>query len=93
MKDVPWPTVIGALTATIAALFGLVTFTIRAILRGDLVPRKVLHDANARADKWELAWEKSEARLDQFDGRLDAITEAAALNTQLLSALVERARS
>jgi hypothetical protein len=89
MKD---PTLTWALWVTVVALFGLLGAGLRAILRGDLVPRKVLADAQARADKWELAWEKSEARLDQFDGRLDAIGENANLHTSLLQALVERSR-
>lgn len=85
-----WPTLIATGVAVI--LVGIVGATIRAILTGQLVPRSVLDDANARADKWEAAWEKSQEIVGAFDGRLTALAEATELNTQLLSSLVERAR-
>lgn len=89
LASIPWPTLIaGGVALTLVAIVGA---GLRAILRGDLVPRSVLADAAARADKWEQAWDKSESRLDEFDGRLTALSEAAELNTQLLSSLVERA--
>jgi hypothetical protein len=90
MKD---PTLTWALWAAVVALFGLLAATVRAVIRGDLVPRKVLEDANARADKWEATYDKNATRLDQFDGRFEALTEAAELNTTLLQSLVERART
>jgi hypothetical protein len=88
LLGVPWPTIIaGGIALLLVAIIGA---GMRAILRGDLVPRSVLADANARADKWEQAWDKSEARLDQFDGRLTALSEGTELNTQLLSSLMNR---
>lgn len=76
-----------------ALLFGVLGAGLRAILKGDLVPRSVLADANRRADTWEAAWEKSQARLGEFDERIDAVVQASELNTQLLSELVRRAGS
>lgn len=87
MRD---PTLTWALWAAVVALFGLLGAFVRAILRGDLVPRKVLDDAQHRADKWEATWERSETRLDEFEGRFQALTEAAELDTSLLQQLVER---
>lgn len=86
----PWPTLIAGGVALL--LVGVVGLTIRAIVRGDLVPRRVLEDEKERADKWEQAWRTSEARMDALDGRLQAIAEASATSTQLLESLTHRAR-
>lgn len=86
----PWPTLLAGTVAL--ALVSIVAAFIRAILKGDLVPRSVLDDARATADKWESAWDRSEDRLDQFEGRLNAIGENADLNTSLLQTLVERSQ-
>lgn len=56
------------------------------------MPRSVLADEKERADKWETAWRQSQERLDAFEGRFNALAEAAELHTQLLSSLIERAR-
>lgn len=87
--QVPWQTLLaGGLVAGLLTGAGLV---FRAILTGALVPRTVLTDEKERADKWEHAWRESEARADAVDGRLQAIAEGTALNTQLLSQLRDRA--
>lgn len=90
ISTAPWPTIIASGVALL--LVTVLGAGLRAILKGDLVPRAVLEDAKGRADKWEQAWEKSEARLDLFEQRLDAITAGTELNSQLLSELVSRAR-
>lgn len=90
LAQVPWQTILAGGIAVL--LVGVVGLTIRAIVRGDLVPRRVLLDEKERADKWEQAWRTSEARMDALDGRLQAIAEASATSAQLLESLTHRAR-
>jgi hypothetical protein len=90
LAQIPWPTLLsGGLVLLLLSVTGLF---IRALLKGDLVPRSVLEDEKQRGDKWEAAWRESETRADMFDGRMTAIAEGTELNTSLLSQLVERAR-
>lgn len=90
LAGVPWQTLLaGGLVLGLLAVVGLV---VRSIVRGELVPRSVLEAERAHADKWESAWRESEKRMDALDGRLDAISEGAAITNQLLSDLTTRAR-
>jgi hypothetical protein len=70
---VPWPQLVAG--SIITALVGVVAFGVRALIRGDLVPRKVLQDTEERADKWEAAWDASQQTIKDFGGRIDAVTE------------------
>lgn len=70
---VPWPQL--AAGSVITALVGVVAFGLRALIRGDLVPRKVLEDVEERADKWEAAWAQSQETIKDLGGRIDAVTE------------------
>jgi hypothetical protein len=70
---VPWPQLVAG--SIITALVGIVAFGIRALIRGDLVPRKVLQDSEDRADKWEAAWDSSQETIKDFGVRLDSVTE------------------
>lgn len=81
----PWPTLIaGGVALLLVAVVGL---TIRSIIRGDLVPRQYLKDVQTERDKWEAAWRVSQDTMAEFDGRLDANTEALRLMQQLVDAL------
>lgn len=71
--SVPWPQLVAG--SIITALVGVVAFGVRALIKGDLVPRKVLQDAEERADKWESAWDSSQETIKDFGGRIDAVTE------------------
>jgi hypothetical protein len=88
LAQVPWQTLVAS--GVVAALIGIVGLMLRAIVRGDLVPRKHLEDAQAERDKWEGAWRLQQAALSEFDGRLDANTEALRLVEQLVSALATK---
>ncbi|WP_141576109.1 hypothetical protein [Actinomadura sp. WMMA1423] len=90
LAQIPWQTLVAG--GVVLLLLGAVGLVVRAIVRGDLVPRSVLEREERRADKWEASCHKSEERIDAFEGRLDSLTEAAELHTQLLSSLIERAR-
>jgi hypothetical protein len=71
--SVPWPQLVAG--SVISVLFTTVAFGVRALIRGDLVPRKVLQDSEDRADKWEAAWDASQETIRDFGGRIDAVTE------------------
>ncbi|NEA22596.1 hypothetical protein [Actinomadura bangladeshensis] len=90
LAQIPWSTLVAS--GIVLLLLGAVSLVVRAIVKGDLVPRSVLEREERRADKWEAACNKSEERLDAFEGRLNSLAEAAELHTQLLSSLIERAR-
>lgn len=87
MKD---PTLVWALWISLGALASLVGFGIRAILTGQLVPRSAVEDIRADRDKWEKAWQLSQETMSEFDGRLDANTEAIRLAAQLVEALATK---
>lgn len=87
MKD---PTLVWALWISLGALASLVGFGIRAILTGQLVPRNAVDDIRADRDKWEAAWKLSQETMSEFDGRLDANTEAIRLAAQLVEALATK---
>jgi hypothetical protein len=84
----PWPTLIAGGVALL--LVGVVGLTIRSIIRGDLVPRQYLQDVQKERDKWEAAWRVSQETMSEFDGRLDANTEALRLVEQLVNALATK---
>lgn len=84
----PWPTLIAGGLAVL--LVGVVGLTIRSIIRGDLVPRQYLKDIQTERDKWEAAWRVSQGTIAEFDGRLDANTEALRLVEQLVNALATK---
>jgi hypothetical protein len=50
LSATPWPTLIAGGVALL--LVGVVGFTIRSIIRGDLVPRQYLKDVQAERDRW-----------------------------------------
>lgn len=84
----PWPTLIaGGVALLLVAVVGL---TIRSIIKGDLVPRQYLKDLQIERDKWETAWRLSQETMAEFDGRLDANTEALRLMHQLVDALATK---
>lgn len=87
MKD---PTLVWALWASVVALAGLVGGFVRAILTGRLVPRSALDDSRTDRDKWEAAWLLSQATMGEFEGRLEANTEALRLVERLVEALATR---
>lgn len=87
MKD---PTLLYVLWAAVLAMTALVGAGVRAILTGRLVPRSAVEDVRADRDKWELAWQNSQATITAFEGRLDANTEALKLMERLMDALVAR---
>ena len=68
VAQIPWSTLVAG--GIVLLLLGAVSLVVRAIVKGDLVPRTVLQDEKERADKWEAAWRESEARMDALDGRL-----------------------
>lgn len=72
--SIPWPQLVAG--SVITALVGVVAFGVRALIRGDLVPRKVLEDAEERADKWEHAWDTSQVTIKDLADRIAAVTEA-----------------
>lgn len=88
MKNMPWPELLAGsfVTAVVATL----AFAVRAILTGGLVPRQHLVDMQAERDKWEAAWRLSQETIKEFDGRLDANTEALRLVEQLVNALATK---
>lgn len=88
ISPVPWPELVAG--SVITALVGVVAFGVRAILKGDLVPRKVAEDADDRADKWEAAWVASQETIKDFGGRIDAVTEGLRTIEQALTSLTSR---
>lgn len=86
--QVPWPTLVAG--GVVVVLIGIVGLVLRSIIRGDLVPRQHLVDAQAERDKWEAAWRLQQAALSEIDTRLDANTEALRLMEQLVNALATR---
>lgn len=90
LAQIPWSTLVAG--GIVLLLLGAVSLVVRAIVKGDLVPRSVLQDEKERADKWEAAWRESEARMDALDGRLSALAEGTELNAQLLQSMVNRGR-
>lgn len=90
LAQIPWPTLLAG--GIVLVLLSFVALIVRAIVKGDLVPRSALEREERRADKWEAACHKSEERLDAFEGRFNSLVEAAELHTQLLSSLIGRAR-
>lgn len=90
LAQISWTTLLAG--GLVLALLSFVALIVRAIVKGDLVPRSVLEAEERRADKWEAAWQKSEQRIDAFEGRLNSLTEGTELSAQLLQSLVERAR-
>lgn len=87
--QLPWPELVAG--SVITALVGVVAFGVRALIRGDLVPRKVLQDAEDRADKWETAWDNSQETIKDFGGRIDAVTEGLRTIEKALTSLTDRA--
>lgn len=87
------PTLVWALWISLGALGSLVGFGIRAILRGDLVPRKTLDDAYRDRDKWEAACQAKDELLDAQSARIEAGTEAVRVNSALLEALLSRGQA
>lgn len=88
-SSVPWPQLVAG--SIITALVGVVAFGVRAIIKGDLVARKVLEDAEERADKWEAAWDTSQETIKDFGGRIDAVTEGLRTIEKVLTSLTDRA--
>lgn len=87
-SSVPWPQLVAG--SIITALVGVVAFGVRAIIRGDLVARKVLEDAEERADKWEAAWDQSQETIKDFGGRIDAVTEGLRTIEKALTSLTDK---
>lgn len=85
ITNIPW--LLGVAGSIITALIGVVGVGIRAILRGDLVPRKVVEDIEERADKWENSWNDSQATYKDLTGRLDAVTEGLRTIEKALTAV------
>jgi hypothetical protein len=83
----PW--LLGVAGSIITALVGVIAFGIRAIVKGDLMPRKVAEAESARADKWESSFDRSQQRLDHFDGRMDAIEEGLRTVGKALTAVTD----
>ena len=88
LAQVPWQTLVAS--GVVVGLIGIVGLMLRAIVRGDLVPRKHLEDAQAERDKWEGAWRLQQETLAEIDARLDANTEALRLVEQLVNALAAK---
>lgn len=89
-SPVTWETaLLGGLVTTVVTVLALM---LRAIVKGDLVPRSVLTDEKERGDKLEAALREERARADAMDGRLQTIAEGTELNSQLLSQLMVRAQ-
>jgi hypothetical protein len=86
--NVPW--LLGVAGSVITALIGTVAYGIRAIIKGDLVPRKVVDDIEERADKWEASFDRSQNTLGDFGGRLDAVTEGLRTIEKALTAVTSR---
>lgn len=84
----PWSTVIAGGVALL--LVGVVGLTIRSIIRGDLVPRQHLIDAQTDRDKWRDAWTVQQGTIGEFRGQLEANTEALRFAQQLLEALAAK---
>lgn len=89
LKD---PTLLTVMSGAIFALSGLLGFAIRLILKGELVARKHLDDANAQAAKWQEAWRLSQEAHVERDRRSEASTEALGLVAQFMEA-IERGRA
>lgn len=85
---VPWPQLVAG--SIITALVGVVAFGVRAILKGDLVPRKVFEGETARADKWESSYNRSQDNFGTYGGRLDAIEEGLKTIEKALTAVTDQ---
>lgn len=84
----PWPTLIaGGVALLLLSFVGLI---VRSIIKGTLVPRQHLLDVQAERDTWRDAWKVSQETMAEFDGRLDANTEALRLVEQLVNALATK---
>lgn len=88
--NTPW--LLGVAGSIITALVGTIAYGIRAIIKGDLVPRKVAEDESKRADKWESSFDRSQTTLEKFDGRMDAIEEGLKTIEKALTAVTDPAR-
>lgn len=84
---VPWPQLVAG--SVITALVGLVALGLRSIVKGDLVPRKVVEDIEERADSWEASWHDSQATYKDLSGRLDAVSEGLRTIERALTAVTE----
>lgn len=82
LSDVPVlvPSAYGLIIALLAAVF-------IAVLRGLLVPRKVLEDAQAEAERWQRAYENERAARERLIEHSQAAIEAAKTTAAVLTAL------
>ena len=86
--SVPWPQLVAG--SVITALVGVVAFGVRALIRGDLVPRKVLEDAEERADKWEASWITAQDIIKHLSGNDAAVLEGLRTIEKALTAVTSR---
>lgn len=84
------PTLIYVLWVGLGATFGVIGLGLRAIIKGDLVPKSTLDRAYAESDKWQAAWHTSQKTMGEFSGRLDANTESLGFMRQLVEALAAK---
>jgi uncharacterized coiled-coil protein SlyX len=89
-NHIPWQQFVAG--SVIAALVSVVAFGVRALIKGDLVPHRVLEDVEERADKWETAWGKGQDTIRELAEQVTELKEIGRTTEALLRSVVDRSK-
>lgn len=83
----PWPQLVAG--SVVTGLAGLVGYVLRAIFKGDLVPRATFEAETDRADQWESSYWRSQDNFSTFGGRFEAVEESIKTIEKALTAMTD----